>query len=309
MVLLVTGAWNCTQEQLKYLEGLGNQVVFLQNEKDALPLAYEDVEGVICNGLFLYHPIEKFINLKYIQLTSAGFDRVPMEYVQSHNIVINNARGVYSVPMAEFALSAVLSVYKQTSFFRQAQASRHWNKHRDLRELVGKHVCIVGCGSVGSECAVRFAAMGCDVAGIDILPMQRNGFREIHPIGFLEKVAEMSDIIVLTLPLTEDTQGIINAHILNLLPEGAVIINISRGAIMDTAALINTLRKRPDLTAILDVFEEEPLSTESRLWGMSNVWITPHNSFVGEGNADRLWTVIVENIRKLDMDSKSSLLF
>ena len=113
----------------------------------------------------------------------------------------------------------------------------------------------------------------------------------------------MSDIIILTLPLTEDTRGIINARILNLLPEGAVIINISRGAIMDTAALITTLCERPDLTAILDVFEEEPLPLESRLWGMSNVWITPHNSFVGEGNADRLWTVIVQNIRKHDMNS------
>lgn len=304
MILLVTGAWNCTQEQLKYLEGLGNQVFFLQNEKDALPLAYEAVEGVICNGLFLYHPIEKFVNLQYIQLTSAGFDRVPMEYVQAHNIVINNARGVYSIPMAEFALSSVLSVYKEMSFFRQAQAERNWKKHRGLRELSGKRVCILGCGSVGSECAHRFTAMGCNVVGIDAFPMQRNGYNVILPVNALKDVAAEADIIVLTLPLTQKTRGIMDADVLNMLPENAVIVNISRGAIMDTEALISCLTKRPDLTAILDVFEEEPLPADSRLWGMNNVLITPHNSFVGEGNTGRLQSVIFDNLRLFSVGSR-----
>ena len=303
MILLVTGAWNCTQEQLKHLEGLGNQVFFLQNEKDALPLAYEDVEGVICNGLFLHHPIEKFVNLKYIQLTSAGFDRVLMAYVQEHSIAINNARGVYSIPMAEFALSSVLSVYKETRFFRQAQAECVWKKHRGLRELAGKRICIVGCGSVGSECALRFTAMGCHVVGIDAFPMQRAGYHAILPVKALKDIAAKSDIMILTLPLTQETYRIIDADVLNALAEGAVIVNISRGAIVDTEALITCLSGRPDLTAILDVFEQEPLPADSRLWTMDNVWITPHNSFVGEGNTARLQTVIFDNLRSFTADS------
>ena len=104
MNLLITGAWQEAKKYIETIEKMGHQVQFLQFEKDALPCDYEWVEGIIGNGLFLFHPIEKFKNLKYIQLTSAGFDRVPMDYVKEHKIVINNARGVYSAPMAEYAV-------------------------------------------------------------------------------------------------------------------------------------------------------------------------------------------------------------
>ena len=81
MNILITGAWQCTKEQRDGIEKLGHRVCFLQNEQNELPIPYETVEAVICNGLFLWHPIERFVNLRYIQLTSAGFDRVPMEDV------------------------------------------------------------------------------------------------------------------------------------------------------------------------------------------------------------------------------------
>ena len=86
MNLLVTGAWQGAKDGIEQLKMLGHQVQFLQFEKDELPCSYEWVEGVICNGLFLSHPIERFTHLKYIQLTSAGFDRVDMQYVKRHNI-------------------------------------------------------------------------------------------------------------------------------------------------------------------------------------------------------------------------------
>ena len=137
MNLLVTGAWKCSNEQLKSLENLGNVVTFMQNEKDALPLKYEDVEGVICNGLFLSHDIKKFTSLKYIQLTSAGFDRVDMNYVAEKGIKIYNARGVYSIPMSEYAVGGVLQTYKQAKFFTLNQLNKVWEKHRGVLELYG----------------------------------------------------------------------------------------------------------------------------------------------------------------------------
>ena len=123
MKLLVTGAWNCTEEQLKAVENLGHEIFFMQNEKDALPIPHETVEGVIGNGIFLHHDIKTFENLKYIQLTSAGFDRVPLDYISEKNIKIFNARGVYSIPMAEFALCGVLQLYKKSRFFFDNQNS------------------------------------------------------------------------------------------------------------------------------------------------------------------------------------------
>ena len=117
MKILVTGAFTGREDILLQIKQLGHEIVFMQNESDKLPIAAETVEGVICNGLFLHHPIEEFASLKYIQLTSAGFDRVPMDYVKEKGIKIFNARGVYSIPMAEFALCGVLSLYKQNAFF------------------------------------------------------------------------------------------------------------------------------------------------------------------------------------------------
>ena len=295
MKLLITGAWHPTEKQLCSLREMGHEIVFMPDEKASLPLLYEEVEGVICNALFLYHPIGKFKNLSYIQVTSAGLDRVPMDYVTEKGITIRNAHGVYSIPMAEFALSSVLAIYKQTDHFRVAQNDRRWNKHRGLRELYGKRVCIVGCGSVGSECAKRFAAMGCEIVGVDAYPREDAHYTVMLPVAALNAALMTADIVVLTLPLTPETHHLMGREQLELLPEGCVLVNIARGGVMDTEALIGTLETRKDLIAVLDVFETEPLPPESPLWTLPNAVLTPHNSFVGEMNEQRLFNLIEEN--------------
>ena len=273
---------------------MGHNVLFMQYEKDELPCSYEWVEGVVCNGLFLSHPIEKFTNLRYIQLTSAGFDRVDMDYVKAHGIEIHNARGVYSIPMAEFALSGVLQLYKQAAFFRENQKRHLWEKHRGLLELAGKKVLIVGCGSVGNECAKRFAAFGCEVTGVDLLPREDSLYIEMLPLDKLNNALKQADIVVLTLPLTEQTKYLIDNSKLSLMKDGATLVNIARGAIVNTDALLNHIDRFTGV--VLDVFEEEPLNENSPLWDKQNIILTPHNSFVGEGNGERLKEIIVENL-------------
>lgn len=298
MNLLVTGAWGSAKENIGKLEQLGHSVVFMQQEKDELPCDSKWVEGVICNGLFLHYSIEDFINLRYIQLTSAGFDRVPMEYVKEHGIRIHNARGVYSVPMAEFALAGVLQIYKQAAFFMNNCSKHTWDKHRGLLELYGKTVCIVGCGSVGTECAKRFKAFGCHIVGVDLFPRKDECYEEMLGLDKLDSILGQADVVVLTLPLTEDTYHLMNRSRFNKMKEGALLVNIARGAVVDTDALIREMNRLGG--AVLDVFEEEPLGEESPLWDMENVIVTPHNSFVGEGNDERLTEVILENMRGND---------
>ena len=301
MNLLITGAWGEARKHFSEITACGHDIVFMQNESDKLPCAPEWVEGVVCNGLFLSHNIEQFINLRYIQLTSAGFDRIPMGYVQSHHIEVHNARGVYSIPMAEFALCGVLRLYKQSRFFTDNQKRHNWEKHRKLLELFGKTVCIVGCGSVGTECAKRFSAFGCDVIGVDLYPREDAQYREMFPLSRLDEVLPIADVIVLTLPLTEKTRHMINRERLSLLKDTAVIVNIARGAVVDTEALIDML---PHLGgAVLDVFEEEPLDSECVLWEMDNVIVTPHNSFVGEANDVRLHKVITNSLKVYLVDN------
>lgn len=297
MRLLVTGAWNCTDEQLNNIKESGHEVIFMQYEKDACPVAYEEIEGVICNGLFLYHPLEKFTSLRYIQLTSAGFDRVDMDYISSRGIEIHNARGVYSIPMAEYALWGALQFAKKGVSFLNSQKEGKWEKRRDTFELFGKNVCIVGCGNVGTECAKRFGAMGCRVTGVDIYPASKSEYEKIYSLDQLRSALSDADFIVLTLPLTDESRYMINENVLCLLKSNAVIINIARGAVVKTDDLIKVLSEKKIGGAVLDVFEDEPLSEDSPLWQMDNVIITPHNSFVGEGNADRLYKVILDNLR------------
>lgn len=298
MNLLITGAWNCTREQIEAIAGLGHRVSFLQNERDPLPLAYEDVEGVICNGLFLHHPVERFVNLRYIQLTSAGFDRVPMDHIREKGITIHNARGVYSIPMAEFAVSGVLQLYKQSRFFAENQAGSRWQKHRGLMELYGKTVCIVGCGSVGTECAKRFGAFGCTVVGVDCQERKDPDFNRIVSVSCLETVLPGADVVVLTLPLTKESRHLFNRQRLGIMKQGAVLVNIARGAVVDSAALTDWLKEERG-AAVLDVFEEEPLAPDAPLWGLDHVILTPHNSFVGEGNGDRIFDKILQNLEQI----------
>lgn len=296
MKILVTGAWNCTQGQLNTLAEMGHNVVFMQNEKEALPCAYEEVEGVICNGLFLYHDIEKFTSLRYIQLTSAGFDRVPMPYIRERGIEIYNACGVYSVPMAEFAISGVLQLYKQARFFYENQKKNVWEKHRGVLELFGKTVCIVGCGNVGTECAKRFQAFGCRVIGVDLYPREDSAYEKMHALSEMDNCLAQADVVVLTLPLTNETKHMFNEARFGAMKEGAVFVNIARGAIVEETALLKALDEKLS-GAVLDVFEEEPLATNSPLWKKENVIITPHNSFVGDGNGQRLSALIFKNLK------------
>ena len=304
MKILITGAWQHTEKERAEIEALGHSVIFAQQEKDELPCSPEEIEGVICNGLFLYHDISKFTNLQYIQLTSAGFDRVPMEEVGKRKIKINNARGVYSIPMAEFAIGGILNLFKQSGFFYSNQKNHSWEKHRSLLELNGKEVCIVGCGSVGNECAKRFGAFGCTVRGIDLYPRNDELYCSMQGLDRLKEAIATSDIVVLTLPLTEQTYHLFDIEAFSAMKNGSFIVNIARGAVIDQTALENALECNL-AGAVLDVFEQEPLGESSSLWNKPNVIVTPHNSFVGDGNKKRLFDLILKNLEDHNENNRS----
>lgn len=297
MKILVTGAFNCTENQLSAIKELCGEVVFMQRESESLPCDYSAVEGVICNGLFLYHDIKKFTNLKYIQLTSAGYDRVPMGEVNRLGIKIFNARGVYSVPMAEFALTGVLSLYKGFKSFYKNQDGKAWVKNREVKELCSQTVVVVGAGSVGTECAKRFKAMGCKVLGVDLFVREDDNFEVIYPLDKLDYALSLGDVVVLTLPLSSETKGLFGKDKFSIMKKGATFVNISRGAVVDETSLISALKSGALFGACLDVFDFEPLPPDSPLWNFENVIITPHNSFVGNGNNERLFNLIFENLK------------
>lgn len=298
MKLLVTGAFNATDEQLDKLSELGYEIMRQQDERGKPECDFSDADAVICNGLFLYHDISEFKSLKVIQLTSAGLDRVPLEEIRKRNIALFNARGVYSVPMAEFALAGVLNLYKHLNSFYENQKQHLWQKDRQLSELCGKTVAIVGCGSVGTECAKRFKAFDTKIISVDVFNHCNKIYDEFCHISNIGSVLGEADIVILTLPLTDKTRGLFNGEMFSQFKDGSVLVNISRGAVVNEADLAAALKSGKLSGAVLDVFETEPLDGESPLWDMPNVIITPHNSFVSGNNGARLFALAYDNLKK-----------
>lgn len=293
MNVLVTGAFQLNSEELAALEAAGHRVFVHPDERTPVEQP-ERYEAVVCNGLFLYNPIERFTNLRLIQLTSAGLDRVPLDYIRNHGIELHNAAGVYSVPMAEFAVCGILQLYKQSRFFAANQAQHKWEKHRGLLELSDKRVCILGCGDVGREIAKRLKAFACRITGVNRTVRALPDFDEVLPLDKLPDAAAVCDILICCIALTPETRGIVSEEIFGRLHDGAIFVNVARGALADETALTVWLQNGG--RAVLDVFEEEPLPESSPLWDMENVVLTPHNSFVGEENRARLWETIKENL-------------
>ena len=262
MNVLVTGAFQLNSGEREQLEAAGHKV-FVHGDERALVDCPERYEAVVCNGLFLYNSIERFTSLRVIQLTSAGLDRVPLDYIRAHGIELHNAAGVYSVPMAEFAVCGILQLYKQSRFFAANQAQHKWEKHRGLLELSGKRVCILGCGDVGREIAKRLKAFGCHITGVNRTVRALPDFDEVLPLDKLAETAAACDILVCCIALTPETRGIVSEEIFGRLHDGAIFVNVARGALADEAALTKWLQSGG--RAVLDVFEEEPLPESSPL--------------------------------------------
>lgn len=296
MNLLLTGAFGYSEEQKIKLRSLGCDIYFMQYETGELPLAAKDIDAVVCNGLFLYHDLEKFENLKFIQLTSAGLDRVPADRIYQKGIILKNARGVYSIPMAEWVMMRVLEHYKNLIFFAENQKAHSWNKCRNLKEVAGIKLAIVGAGSVGQEVAARFEAFGAFTVGFDVHTNSIPHFHEMHLIAdFYNRIHDF-DIIVLTAPYTPETYHMIGYRELLTMKNEAMVVNIARGQLIDENALVEALVTRTDLYVALDVFEQEPLPIDSPLWDMENVAISPHNSFVSNGNNARMFDLMYNNL-------------
>lgn len=298
MKLLITGALRCTEEQLEKLKALGCEILFHQDERAKLPKEFKEADGVICNGLFLYNNIDEFKNLRYIQLTSAGLDRVPLDKIKERNIKLYNARGVYSVPMAEFVLGGVLSLFKRLNDFYENQKQRAWVKDREIKELSGSTVCIIGTGSVGTECAKRFKAFDTTVLAADIVKPVSEYYDEYFTMDKLPEALLKSDIVVLTLPLNDSTKHLFNKDLFKKFRKESILVNIARGAVVNEPDLIEALQTGILGGALLDVFEAEPLSESSPLWNIKNVIVTPHNSFASPNNGKRLFEAVYNNLKE-----------
>ena len=299
MKLLLTGAFNYTEKQFVELQDLGYDITFIPDEREEVSFDVSEFEVVVCNNLFLYNDISKFKKLKVIHLTSAGLDRVPLNYIKENKIQLYNAKNVYSVPMAEWVVLKILEIYKKSKIFWKNQENHTWKKERELFELTNKNIGIIGFGDVGIEVSKRLKAFGTNITAINRSKVDSKYIDKYVPLSELDNVLPEMDIIILTVASTPETKHLINKKQLNLMHNNAVLINVARGDLMNQEELIKSLDNNKFLGVALDVFEEEPLVYSSPLWDYENVYITPHNSFVSETNNGNFYNLIYKILKTI----------
>ena len=239
--------------------------------------------------------------LRWIQATSSGIGPlVRRTGLDRSGITITNAAGIHAVPLAEHALLALLYFVKDVPDRLREQRAHVWQRYAG-RELRGMTATVVGLGAVGLEIARLLRAVGVRVIGIRRSPLgpdEADRVDEAATPDRLREVLPRSDALVLIAPHTRETEGMIGAHELSLLPPGAIVVNLARGALIDEPALIDALRRGRLGGAALDVAAVEPLPPDSPLWDLPNVLVTPHSAATVARENERLTDLFVENLRR-----------
>lgn len=236
--------------------------------------------------------------LRWVHTVSAGIDRALTALPTDRNIVITNAAGVFDVPIAEMVLAYILAVAKRLPEFLSQQRAHRWHLLR-LREVADLTVGIVGLGGIGTEVACRCKALGMGVLATRRQPDLGGAFAdEVWGPDRLPDLLRASDFVVIALPATPETRGLIGADELALMRADAWLINVARGVIVDQPALLETLQEGRIAGAALDVFVEEPLPEDSPLWGLPNVILTPHNSWSTPAMKTREAALFLDNLER-----------
>jgi phosphoglycerate dehydrogenase-like enzyme len=233
--------------------------------------------------------------LKWLQVMGAGVDWALVPELPPH-VQITRAPGVFGPWMAEYVIAWCLWVTQRMKPYRDAQRQRRWDDHVLPDRLGGKTVTIVGLGDIGRDIARAARGLGMHVLGVSRRGRPVREATKMYPVAAMARALREADFVVLLLPLTPETRGIIAADALAAMKPTAWLINIARGAVVDEGALMAALEQRRIAGAVLDVFDREPLPPSHPLWKMDNVVVTPHIS--GPSTADALTPVFNDNLAR-----------
>ena len=225
--------------------------------------------------------------LRLLQTLNAGFDqwvgRLPP------GVALSNARGAHGRSTAEWTVAVLLAHYRDLTRFATAQGQRRW-AHHSTASLDGKRVAILGAGDIGTHLGRMLAPFGCR-----LMLVGRRRRDDVVTMDEFRAVAAEQDVVILVVPVTEDTRGLVDAQFLKGMKDGAVLVNAGRGSLVVTDALLRET-ETGRLRAILDVTDPEPLPAEHPLWSSPGVTITPHVAGDTEGAMERAWTLAVQQI-------------
>jgi phosphoglycerate dehydrogenase-like enzyme len=216
--------------------------------------------------------LPRFHRLAAMQLLSAGADT--WVDVLPPGVQLCDARGVHDAPVSEWVLGAAIGSFRQFPAFARAQQRREWGwkSFSSTGELTGKRVLIVGAGSIGRAIEERLRPFDVTITRVARTARPQE---DVHGVEELPALLPQAEVVVLVVPLTEQTRGLVDGAFLAALPDGALLINVARGPVVDTAALLTEVASGR-IAAALDVTDPEPLPAGHPLWELPNVFITPH---------------------------------
>ena len=270
------------------LSGLPSEVEAHPYEVDeALPAEHEDAEVLVVWGNapeMLSDAAQRLRGLRWVQSLAAGPDKV-LDAGFDPEIIVTSGSGLHDKTVAEHALGLLLVAARRFHLMRDAQRGGRWpgelggvqpvKPRGDFRTLEDANVTVWGFGSIGQTLAPSLRALGAKVTGVARSEGERAGF-PVRKEDDLPELLPQTDALVMILPSTEETKHALGAEQLEQLPPHAWLVNVGRGDTVDEAALADALREKRIAGAVLDVFETEPLPSESPLWGLENAFISPH---------------------------------
>jgi phosphoglycerate dehydrogenase-like enzyme len=236
--------------------------------------------------------IPRLEGLKVVQTLSAGVDAIVDRLPEG--VTLCDASGVHDVGVAEWVLMAILASNRRLPELMAAQRAATW-QHDEARgdELEGSKALILGYGSIGRAVEDRLRPFG-----VDVVRVARHEREGVHPLADLPALLPSADIVVILVPLTPATRELVGIEFVSLLKPGALLVNASRGAVVNTLALMAALADGK-IRAALDVTDPEPLPEGHPLWSMANVLITPHVAGDVNGEEDRAWDLVAEQVARL----------
>jgi phosphoglycerate dehydrogenase-like enzyme len=240
--------------------------------------------------------------LRWVQGTAAGtgeqLKAARLTRDELERVAVTSASGVHVGPLAEFSLLGLLALTKGLSQLRVAQRAHYWD-HYPVAELRGGTLLVLGLGAIGTEVARLAKAFG-----MRTLAINRSGTSdsphvdEAHPPQSLHALLPRIDALVVTLPLTDETAGVLDARAFELLQPHAIFVNVGRGGVVDEPALVRALREQRLAGAVLDVFATEPLPEDSPLWDLPNVMISPHTAALSIHENERIVELFTANLSR-----------
>lgn len=260
--------------------------------------AHNDAEIIVGFNPFPNVDIDQFDNLKFIQLVSVGFNHVPKDKIESKGILLCNNVGTTRFPISEWVVTQLLNICKDTRRFYDMQKAKHWENYENILEVARKKVTFLGAGNIAVETARKLKAFDAETTALNINEDPVENMDRVVHIDRINEILPDSDIVISCLPATADTFHMMNAERLGLMKKGSILINISRGTVIDESALIPLVKAGKFRGVALDVFEKEPLPKESELWELPGVIVTPHNAIFSDLYYSRVFDMVYENLRR-----------